>query len=177
MVLRYLAAYGPAGVPDIQAWSGLSRLREVTERLGGRLRAFSGPDGGSLLDLPDAPRPGPDVPAPPRFLPEYDNLLLSFAERSRVIPHGRPVPLPAGHGATAGTLLVHGFWQANWKITKAPDRAALHIVPFRPFGPAEADAVAAEGSRLLEFAAPAAAHDVRVLAAGNDTDAHDRSGS
>jgi len=177
LVLRYLSGYGPASVNDIQAWSGLSRLREVTDRLGPRLRAFTGPGGAALLDLADAPRPDPDVLAPPRFLPEYDNLLLSFAERSRVIPHGRPVPLPPGHGATAGTLLVHGFWQANWKVTKAPDRAALHIVPFRPFGPAEAVAVAAEGSRLLEFAAPAAAHDVRVLAAGNDTDARDRSGS
>jgi Winged helix DNA-binding domain len=162
LVLRYLSGYGPATVNDIQAWSGLSRLREVTDRLGPRLRAFTGPGGAPLLDLADAPRPDPDGPAPPRFLPEYDNLLLSFAERSRVIPHGRPVPLPPGHGGSAGTLLVHGFWQANWKITKARDRAVLHIVPFRPFGPAEADAVVAEGSRLLEFAAPAAAHDIRV---------------
>jgi Winged helix DNA-binding domain len=170
LVLRYLAAYGPASVRDIQAWSGLSRLREVTDRLGTRLRAFTGPDGAQLLDLAGAPRPDPDVPAPPRFLPEYDNLLLSFADRGRVIPHHRPVPLPPGRGATTGTLLVDGFWQADWKITKGPDLAVLQILPFRPLAPAETDAIAAEGRRLLEFAAPTAprsatAHDVRFTRA------------
>lgn len=168
LVLRYLAAYGPATVRDIQAWSGLSRLREVTDRLqhgvgqhGARLRTFTGPDGGPLLDLPDAPRPepkDPDVPAPPRFLPEYDNLLLSYADRSRVIPHRRPVPLPPGNGATGGTLLVDGFWQANWKIVKG----TLEIQPFILLTAAERDAIAAEGELLLDFAAPAApGRDVR----------------
>ena len=161
LVLRYLAAYGPASVHDIQAWSGLSRLREVTERLqhgvgqqGTRLRTFTGPDGGQLLDLPDAPRSGPkdpDVPAPPRFLPEFDNQLLSYAERSRVIPHRRPVPLPPGNGATGGTLLVDGFWQANWKIVKG----TLEIQPFIRLTAADMAAIAAEGERLLGFAAPA----------------------
>jgi hypothetical protein len=161
LVLRYLAAYGPASVNDIQAWSGLTRLREVTERLGQRLRAFTGPDGGELLDLPDAPRPGENVHAPPRFLPEYDNVLLSFADRSRFISHGRPVPLPPGNGATSGTLLVDGFWWADWKITRGRDRAVLEIQPFKPLRGSHDD-IAREGSRLLEFAAPAAAHDVRV---------------
>jgi Winged helix DNA-binding domain len=161
LVLRYLGAYGPATVNDIQAWSGLSRLREVTDRLGARLRSFTGPDGAELLDLPDAPRPGPQIPAPPRFLPEYDNLLLSFADRSRVIPDTRPVPLPPGNGATSGTLLADGFWAADWTITRGPDRAVLEIRPFRSFGTRRQDAAGAEGSRLLEFAAPAAAHDVR----------------
>jgi Winged helix DNA-binding domain len=149
-------------VADIQAWSGLTRLREVTERLGPRLRAFAGPAGNrsdaELLDLPDAPRPDPGVPAPPRFLPEYDNLLLSYAERSRVIPHRRPVPLPPGHGATGGTLLVDGLWQADRKIIGG----TLQIEPFIPFSPACRDAIAAEGERLLGFAAPATAvRDVR----------------
>jgi winged helix DNA-binding protein len=160
LVLRYLAAYGPASVADAQAWSGLTRLREVTDRLGSRLRAFTGPDGTDLLDLPDAPRPDPDVPAPPRFLPEYDNLLLSYAERSRVIPHRRPVPLPPGHGGCGGTLLVDGLWQAGWKISDG----VLQIEPFIPLGPADRDAVAAEGERLLGFAAPAiAVRDVRFV--------------
>ena len=157
-MLRYLAAYGPASVADVQAWSGLSRLREVTGRLGTRLRAFAGPSGAELLDLPDAPRPDPDVPAPPRFLPEYDNLLLSYAERSRVIPHRRPVPLPPGHGATGGTLLVDGLWQAGWKIV----RGGLEIEPFIPLSASDRDAIAAEGERLLGFATPAiAVRDVR----------------
>ncbi len=162
LVLRYLAAYGPASVRDIQAWSGLTRLREVTEGLRGRLRAFTGPDGGELLDLPDAPRPGEEsLPGPPRFLPEYDNLLLSFADRTRVIPHGRPVPLPAGHGASTGTLLVNGFWQAGWKIVRDRVRAGLEIRPFIQLPSHDQDAIAAEGHRLLQFAAPDAAHDVR----------------
>jgi Winged helix DNA-binding domain len=160
LVMRYLAAYGPASVRDIQAWSGLSKLREVTERLcaihpGARLRTFTGPDGGQLLDLPDAPAPDPDTPAPPRFLPEYDNLLLSFADRSRVIPHRRPVPLPAGHGGTGGTLLVDGFWQADWKIVSDKTRSVLEVRPFIELSPAERDAVAAEGELLLGFAGPA----------------------
>jgi hypothetical protein len=160
LVLRYLAAYGPASVADAQAWSGLTRLREVTDRLGSRLRAFAGPDGARLLDLPDAPRPDPDVPAPPRFLPEYDNLLLSYAERTRVIPHHRPVPLPPGHGATGGTLLVDGSWQADWKISQG----SLGIWPFIRLNPADRDAITAEGERLLGFADPAiAVRDVRFV--------------
>jgi hypothetical protein len=161
LVLRYLAAYGPASVADIQAWSGLSRLREVTERLGPRLRPLAGPDGAGLLDLPDAPRPDPGVPAPPRFLPEYDNLLLSFADRSRVIPHARPVPLPPGRGATTGTLLVDGRWQAGWKITANPDRTVLDITPFTPIAARDEEAIAAEGARLIEFAAPGASPEIR----------------
>jgi len=166
LVVRYLGAYGPATVRDIQAWSGLSRLREVTDRLGTRLRPFAGPDGAELLDLPDAPRPDADVPVPPRFLPEYDNLLLSFADRSRVIRDNRPVPLPPGNGATTGTVLVNGQWYADWTITRGRDRAVLEVRPFGPLGAAGQDAVTAEGSRLLEFAAlpisGAAAHDVRI---------------
>ena len=170
-MLRYLAAYGPATVADIQAWSGLTRLREVTERLGGKLRPLAGPDGAPLLDLADVPAdPDPDTPAPPRFLPEYDNLLLSYAERSRVIPHSRPVPLPPGNGASVGTLLIDGCWQADWRIRKDSVRdegAVLEVHPFVPLSAADRDAVAAEGRRLLGFVRPAdTARDVRFARDG-----------
>jgi winged helix DNA-binding protein len=171
LVLRYLAAYGPATVADIQAWSGLTRLREVTERLGKRLRPLAGPDGAALLDLAQLPadgalaRPDPDTPAPPRFLPEYDNLLLSYAERSRVIPHRRPVPLPPGNGASVGTLLVDGCWQADWRIRKDP--GVLEIRPFVPLSAADRNAIAAEGQRLLDFVRPAdTVRDVRFVRDG-----------
>ena len=162
LVLRYLAAYGPASVADIQAWSGLTRLREVTARLGDQLRRFAGPGGEALLDLPEAPRPDPGVPAPPRFLPEYDNLLLSFADRSRVIPHQRRVPLPPGHGASTGTLLLDGEWQGDWKLTRDGDRAVLTIRPYTRIQAADRAGMTEEGSHLLRFAASAStSYDVR----------------
>jgi hypothetical protein len=156
-VLRCIGAFGPMTVNDIQTWSGLTRLREITGRLAGQLRTFRGEDGAELLDLPDAPRPGPDTPAPPRFLPEYDNLLLSHADRGRVIPHDRPVPLPPGNGSTQGTLLIDGQWNATWKITND----VLHIQPFVPLNPADVDAITEEAVRLLEFLGrPAASIEV-----------------
>jgi len=148
LVLRYLAAFGPATVADVQMWSGLTRLREVTERL--ELRAYRGPDGAELLDLPDLRLPDEDVPAPPRFLPEFDNLLLSHADRRRVIPHSHPVPLWPGNGATQGTLLIDGVWDAIWKI--APE--ALTITRFRPLAADEESAIAAEATQLLAFTCP-----------------------
>jgi hypothetical protein len=161
LVLRYLAAFGPASVKDIQTWSGLTRLSEVTERLRPRLRAFRDQAGTELYDLPDAPRPDPDTPAPPRFLPEYDNLLLSHADRARVIPDRRPVPLPPGSGGRAGTLLADGFFRATWRITRPGHSAILHIEPFGPL-PGQ-DSIAAEGLRLLAFAAAdATSHDIRL---------------
>jgi hypothetical protein len=152
LVLRYLGAFGPASVKDAQAWSGLTKLREVFERLD--LRRFRDERGMELFDLPDAPRPNPQTPAPPRFLPEYDNLLLSHADRRRVIPPGRPrVPLPPGNGGSRGTLLVDGMWRATWQITRADGTATLTVEPFEPLSPADEAAVTEEGRSLLAFAA------------------------
>ncbi|MBV9451211.1 MAG: winged helix DNA-binding domain-containing protein [Streptosporangiaceae bacterium] len=77
----------------------------------------------------------------------YDNLLLSHADRRRVIPHGRPVPLPPGNGSTQGTLLIDGEWNATWKISGS----VLLIEPFTGLRPADADAITAEAARLLGF--------------------------
>ena len=154
LVLRYLGAFGPASVADVQAWSGLTRLREVVERL--PVRLFRGDAGQTLYDLPDAPRPGEDAPAPPRFLPEYDNLLLSHSDRTRVIPHQRPVPLPPGNGATGGTFLIDGWWQGNWQLRNQK----LRIRPFVELRPAGRDALLAEAAGLCAFIAPATETDV-----------------
>jgi DNA glycosylase AlkZ-like len=154
LVLRYLGAFGPARVADIQLWSGLTRLREVVERL--PLRAFRGAAGQALYDLPDAPRPAEDTPAPPRLLPEYDNLLLSHADRTRVIPGNRSVPLPPGHGATTGTFLVDGIWQGTWQIRDQ----TLHIKPFTKLRRADHNALLAEAVQLCAFLAPRAKYHI-----------------
>lgn len=152
LVVRYLAAYGPATVMDIQAWSGLTRLGEVVDGLrASQLRTFLDQDGRELFDLPDAPRPDPDTPAPPRFLPEYDNLLLSHADRARVITGGERVPLQPGMGGRYGTLLVGGCFRGTWQIERERERAVLQIEPFEPLS--DRDAIADEGARLLAFAA------------------------
>jgi hypothetical protein len=154
LVLRYLGAFGPARVADIQLWSGLTRLREVAERL--PLRTFRGEAGQVLYDLPDAPRPSEDAPAPPRFLPEYDNLLLSHNDRTRVIPGNRPVPLPPGNGATAGTFLLDGIWQGTWQIRDQ----TLRIQPFIKLRPADREALLTEAAQLRAFVVPRAKHDI-----------------
>ncbi len=153
LVMRYLAAFGPATVMDVQAWSGLTRLRPVVERLRPRLTTFRDDHGRELFDLPDAPRPDPATPAPPRFLPEYDNVLLGHADRSRIIPPGRRIPLPPGNGATRGTVLIDGMLGAEWKIATAQGRATLEIEPFEPIPAADLSVLEEEGDRLLAFAA------------------------
>jgi hypothetical protein len=154
LVLRYLGAFGPATVADIQLWSGLTRLREVAERL--PLRTFRAEAGPVLYDLPDAPRPPGDLPAPPRFLPEYDNLLLSHKDRSRLIIGRRTVPLPPGNGATGGTFLVDGMWQGTWQFRDQ----ALRIQPFTALPAADRDALVAEAAELSAFLAPGASYEI-----------------
>ncbi len=165
LVVRYLAAFGPASVKDLQTWSGLTRLREVTDRLRPGLRTFRDEHGGELLDLPDAPRPDPDTPAPPRFLPEYDNLLLSHADRSRVISDER-LKIIIENRLTLGTVLIDGFVRAMWQLTRHRGAATLRIEPFEPLPAGDGAAVAEEGARLLAFAAPGAtSHQVRFAPA------------
>lgn len=154
LVLRYLGAFGPATVADMQAWSGLTRLREVVERL--PVRTFRGDAGQVLYDLPDAPRPTDDTPAPPRFLPEYDNLLLSYKDRTRLIPGNRPVPLPPGNGATGGTFLIDGTWRGTWQIREA----TLHVEPFTTLRRTDRGEVLTEAAQLCAFVAPHATNDI-----------------
>jgi hypothetical protein len=161
MILRYLAAFGPATVMDMQAWSGLTRLRDVIERLRPRLRTFHDEHGRDLIDLPDAPRPDPDTRAPPRFLPEYDNVFLAHADRARIVGDDRRT-WQASTVATT-TVLIDGFMCGTWKIKRQGVTATLIVAPLRRLSKTDAAAVTREGARLLAFAAgDAETHDVRV---------------
>ncbi|MGH8869456.1 MAG: winged helix DNA-binding domain-containing protein [Actinomycetes bacterium] len=164
VLLRYLAAFGPATVKDAQMWCGLTRLREVADGLGERLRRFRTEEGADLLDVPDGPLPDPDTPAPPRFLPEYDNALLSYADRTRVVRPGDHVLLRGGSGGHVGTVLVDGFLSATWALRRTGSRAVLEVRPSRALGARERAAVSEEGARLLAFLASDADHDIRVHA-------------
>ncbi|MGX9884804.1 winged helix DNA-binding domain-containing protein [Streptomyces sp. NPDC002276] len=158
-VLRYLAAFGPASVKDMQTWAGLTRLREAFERLRPRLVTFYDPNGVELFDLPDAPRPAADTPAPPRFLPEFDNLLLSHADRTRVVPAeywGRAWQGNVAHR----TLLVDGFLAGVWKIEDG-DGHHLVVEPFGRLTKAQRDDVTAEGARMLDTMHPGTSYDIR----------------
>jgi hypothetical protein len=155
LVLRYLAAYGPASVADMKAWAGMNRLGPVFERLRPRLRTFRDERGTELFDLPDAPRPDPATPAPPRFLPEFDNAVLGFADRSRVLPAANKDGLFSRGGALlTGTVLVDGFVRARWTAKAARRRATLTVTPFKKLSKRNAVAVGREGERLLRFVAP-----------------------
>ena len=149
VVVRYLAAFGPATVADVSTWSRLTGLREVVERLRPRLQAFRDERGRELFDLPDAPRPSPETPAPPRFLPEYDNVLLSHADRSRF--RNGAVSHPGGLGW--GALLDDGVVSGFWRLDRDGDRATLAVRHTRLPKRASA-AVAAEARRLAAFLAP-----------------------
>ena len=153
MVTRYLAAFGPATVKDAQAWSGLTRLREVFERLRPDLRTFRDERGGELFDLPDAPRPDPDTPAPPRFLPEFDNALLSHADRTRIIGDEYRKRISARLGMVPGAVLVDGFVRGTWKGRRTCKKATVEIEPFEPLPNGDRDALAEEAEKLVHFVA------------------------
>ncbi|MCO5971183.1 winged helix DNA-binding domain-containing protein [Actinoallomurus soli] len=162
LVLRYLAAYGPASVKDLQAWSGLTRQREVVDRLRPRLLSFRDERGTELFDLPDAPRPAPETPAPPRFLPEYDNLLRSHADRTRVLPDEHRGRLATPNDSPRPVFLIDGFVHGTWRIVRERDRAILDVEPYTPLAARDRTALLEEGARLLAFAADGADHAIRI---------------
>ena len=164
MVLRYLAAFGPATTADIRTWSGLTGVREIIERSRPRLITFRDDRGRELFDLPDAPRPDPETPAPPRFLPEYDNLLLSHDDRGRIINENQGLPMPASRGGELGSILVDGFLSGMWRITRGRGKAILTIEAHGSWTKADQSAVGEEGARLLSFiAADSGDHDVQIV--------------
>ena len=147
VVLRYLAAFGPASAADASTWSRLTGLRAVVDRLRPQLRAFRDVRGRELLDLPDAPRPDPETPAPPRFLPEYDNVLLSHADRSRFLDEEHRRRLRRLTVPLRGSLLHDGFLAGTWRL----EDDALVVDHVGRLTKRAAASIAAEGRRLLRF--------------------------
>jgi hypothetical protein len=166
VVLRYLAAFGPATVGDMALWSRLTGLRPAFERLRPRLATYRDERGRELFDLPDAPLPDPDTSAPVRFLPEYDNVLLSHADRARIIPPGRKIPLAPGNGARLGTILLDGMLAGEWHLAGDRDRdartASLVVEPYATVDDATRHEIEAEGLDLLGLIAPGREHDIDV---------------
>jgi Winged helix DNA-binding domain len=152
MITRYLTAFGPATIADMQTWAGLTRLREVAETLD--LRTFRTDDGRELYDLPDAPRPDADTPAPVRYVPEFDNILLSYADRTRIMSEEHRKRLfGVKNGVFPGTFLVDGHVRGSWRITKQRKSAVLTLTPWARTTKKDQTALTKEGLRMLDFAA------------------------
>ena len=151
MVVRYLGAFGPASVKDAQTWSGLTRLGEVFERLRPRLRTFRDTDGKELFDLPDAPRPDPDTPAPARFVAAFDNLILSHADRTRIVAAEHRKAIASRNGMVPATFLVDGFVRGTWRVVRDRRTATLSIEPFERLALQDREVLSKEGERLLNF--------------------------
>ena len=151
LIFRYLAAFGPATVRDVQAWSGLVRLREPIDALRPELRTFRNEGGDELFDLPDAPLPDADMTAPVRFLPEYDNVLLAHADRNRIIADEHRPRVFLSAGRVRATFLVDGFVAGTWKLMKEGGETRIEPEPFGPLPDGELGALYEEGERLLGF--------------------------
>jgi hypothetical protein len=149
LVMRYLAAFGPASAADVQTWSGLTRLSEVLERL--KLIRLKTEGGQILYDVADAPRPDPDLPAPVRLVAPFDNLLLSHADRTRVISGDHRKRLFSGKtGVFPGTVLVDGFVAGTWELAGKGEGTSMRV---QSYGRLDVvDDVIAEGNRLLQMA-------------------------
>ena len=152
VVLRYLRAFGPATPADVANWSRLTGIREALERRRSEVRTFRDDSGRELFDVVDGPLPSPETAAPVRFLPQYDNVLLGHADRSRILPEEFPQWTELGWAS----VLVDGFMTARWRLDEEKDRATLRVETFRRLSREEKDEVEREGGRLAKFLAPEA---------------------
>jgi hypothetical protein len=154
LVLRYLAAFGPARAADFQKWSGRTGAGEAFARLRNELMVFEDEDGRELLDLPDAPRPPADTPAPPRLTGPYDNLVLSHVDTSRVVSPEHKPKVMTQNGLIAGPVLLDGFVVGNWRTKATTSLATLTIAQYESYNQRDQRALTREAEALLDFAAP-----------------------
>jgi len=163
LISRYLRAFGPATVADVQTWAGITRLGEVAA--GMDLRRYRGPDGRELLDLPELTVPDEDVPAPPRLLGPFDQTILSYADRTRVISDAYRKRVISHNGLVKGTLLAGGQVCGFWEIKAAKKAAVIELSPFDKLPKRDLAALEKSAAELVEWAEAAAeTHEVRVHA-------------
>jgi hypothetical protein len=162
LVLRYLAALGPATIKDAESWLGLGGLAPAFARLQSRLAVVGGTARAPLYDLPDAPRPDGDTPAPIRFLPEWDSVVVTRADERVVAKADRPrVFLPGLR--VAALVLVDGFAAASWGVSRTRKAATLKIEPFAALSKRIVDELRPEAESLVRFMEPdAATHEIEV---------------
>lgn len=168
VIVRYLAAFGPATVQDAATWSRYNGLRQVFERVRPRLRTYRDEDGKEYFDVPDGPIAEEDVPAPVRFLPQFDNLLLSHADRRRFTAGEDFSHVWLTQTKFLGTVLVDGTVAGAWSFNQ-PTRVVqtgskpviLTITTKRPLPGPAADDVLAEAERFAAFVSPGSV-DIRV---------------
>ncbi|MBH0247518.1 winged helix DNA-binding domain-containing protein, partial [Streptomyces cavourensis] len=168
LVRRYLAAYGPAATADVRAWSGLAGLPGAVAALRRELVTFRDERGRELLDLPDAPRPDPETPAPVRFLPAFDNAILGYDDRTRIIDDTDRGLSVAG----ARVVLVDGRVAATWDVETGAgtgsgkgareSKDTVVVTPLRAFSRSERAEVAEEGEQLAVFLSDGESARVRV---------------
>jgi winged helix DNA-binding protein len=156
LVRRCLAAFGPATLADIAKFAGQvpPRVRPALEGIASTLRTFSDEDGRLLYDLPRAPRPAGDVVAPVRFLPRYDELLISYQHRDRVIAPAHRRAVYTKNAIVEAVVMVDGFAAGTWGLVRAKDEAVLRVAPFVRLAAMERVTVEGEGQDLVRFLAP-----------------------
>ena len=164
LVRRYLKAFGPASAADIATWCGLTSLKPTLDRLAPLLRRYRSDDGRMLYDLARARLVDPDTPAPARLLPGFDNLLLSHADRRRVLADADRPRVFGVNGLIKPVVLVDGFVRANWQLERAKDRVVVTVEPFAKLDAAQRDQIGAEAHALARAVEPdAAGCDLRFL--------------
>ncbi|WP_044560614.1 winged helix DNA-binding domain-containing protein [Azospirillum sp. B4] len=162
---RYLAAFGPATAADMQAWCGLKGLKPVLDSMAPELVVLRDEGGKALWDLPDAPRPPPETPAPVRYIPAFDNLVLAHADRTRIVDEAWRPRIVAKNLHVAATFLVDGMVAGIWKTTRKAKLATLALEPFIPLAKADEAALREEGEALLRFLEPDAPTVAVIFAA------------
>ena len=154
---RYLGAFGPASAKDLQSWSGAAGMSAVLDRMRGELEVFTDEGGRrELFDLPGAPRPGGEVRAPPRLLPEFDNLVLAWEDRARLIAAEHRPLVTTKNLRVKATFLLDGVVAGVWTIAVRRGVATLTLTPFAGRLPRGAvRELEAEAQRIVRLVEPA----------------------